>query len=256
MGKPARFARLSYSLPTKTPDIRDLAIEVLMQMDSSQKAKMYLKSAVKIVQKRSNDYIKSLQLSKLVKVNSTQPELIYELLNDIVRNSYNGETCPIVVAALESLCNPSLKVVPHKVNESGKSSKEVGDIDIYNDTKLVDVIEVKDKEFVKEDVRLAIKKANTEGVPRCMFVYGNHIQAFDDDTNDYLEQVRGEYGRNGTFCTILRIRDYIQMRIHDSIEVLDLNTLVKKMSEMMRLMEVRANTITWVRECIKVATQD
>lgn len=60
--------------------------------------------------------------------------------------------CPLVVAAIEHLYYKGAKtVVPHKVNESGASSKEVGDIDIFdNAEQLVSSIEVKDKDFTKK----------------------------------------------------------------------------------------------------------
>lgn len=94
----------------------------------------------------------------------------------------DGEICPLVVAELERLyLGKDYKVVPHKVNESGSSSKEVGDIDIFDsEGTLVNAIEVKDKNFSEQDVIHAISKFRQANLTSSLFIYGKKVN-FDED---------------------------------------------------------------------------
>jgi hypothetical protein len=66
-------------------------------------------------------------------------------------------------------------VITHKVNQSGASSKEIGDIDVFNDGNFYYSIEVKDKNFNEYDVEHAFNKVLLNHGIKAAFVYG--IQA-------------------------------------------------------------------------------
>lgn len=106
------------------------------------------------------------------------PDLIdiYRYIVRYLEESFEGETCVVVVGAVEKQFYKYLKgeyrVEVHKVNESGASSKEIGDIDVYEKDKCFYSIEVKDKAFTVYDVEHAFNKMIVAHVKRGSFVYG------------------------------------------------------------------------------------
>ena len=109
---------------------------------------------------------------------------IYAFVTRYVAESFEGETCAAVVGAVEKQFYASLRgnyrVVVHKVNESGASSKEIGDIDVYEDDTCFHSIEVKDKAFTVYDVEHAFNKMIAAHVRRGSFVYGPRA-TFDEE---------------------------------------------------------------------------
>ncbi len=109
---------------------------------------------------------------------------IYAFITRYVAESFEGETCAAVVGAVEKQFYSSLRgnyrVVVHKVNESGASSKEIGDIDVYEDDTCFHSVEVKDKAFTVYDVEHAFNKMIAAHVRRGSFVYGPRA-TFDEE---------------------------------------------------------------------------
>lgn len=114
------------------------------------------------------------------------PDLIdiYAYIARYIEESFEGETCAAVVGAVEKQFYSCLKgeyrVVAHKVNESGASSKEIGDIDVYEKDKCFYSVEVKDKAFTVYDVEHAFNKMIAAHVNRGSFVYGPRA-TFDEE---------------------------------------------------------------------------
>lgn len=114
------------------------------------------------------------------------PDLIdiYAFISRFVSESLEGETCATVVGAVEKQFYACLRgdyrVVAHKVNESGASSKEIGDIDVFENDSCFYSIEVKDKAFSVYDVEHAFNKMIAAHVRRGSFVYGPRA-TFDEE---------------------------------------------------------------------------
>ena len=114
------------------------------------------------------------------------PDLIdiYAYIARYIEESLEGETCAAVVGAVEkqfySCLKGAYRVEVHKVNECGASSKEVGDIDVYEDNKCFYSVEVKDKAFTVYDVEHAFNKMIAAHINRGSFVYGPRA-TFDED---------------------------------------------------------------------------
>ena len=109
---------------------------------------------------------------------------IYKFIARYIEESFEGETCATVVGAVEKQFYSCLKgefeVRVHKVNECGASSKEIGDIDVYEKDKCFYSIEVKDKAFTIYDVEHAFNKMIAAHVNRGSFVYGPRA-TFDEE---------------------------------------------------------------------------
>lgn len=114
------------------------------------------------------------------------PDLIdiYRYVARYIEESFEGETCAAIVGTVEKQFYSCLKgeyrVEVHKVNECGASSKEVGDIDVFEKDKCFYSIEVKDKAFTVYDVEHAFNKMIAAHVKRGSFVYGPRA-TFDED---------------------------------------------------------------------------
>jgi len=93
------------------------------------------------------------------------------------------------------------KVVVHPANESGASSKEVGDIDlVFADGKRY-AVEVKDKPYSEIDVNHACEKAIASGVTKVVFAIGSAAQK-SDVPRGALSDFWAEKGLELTFLRI------------------------------------------------------
>ena len=114
------------------------------------------------------------------------PDLIdiYSYVARYIEESFEGETCAAIVGTVEKQFYSCLKgeyrVEVHKVNECGASSKEVGDIDVFEKDKCFYSIEVKDKAFTVYDVEHAFNKMIAAHIKRGSFIYGPRA-TFDED---------------------------------------------------------------------------
>lgn len=187
LNKPARYTHLTKDNAVQDGDAREtletmLKIARMVNAGGSELARKCLSACFALLEKT----IANNQLLSTVKTIMT-PDLIdiYAYITRFVKESFEGETCVAVVGAVEKQFYSCLKgeyrVEVHKVNESGASSKEVGDIDVYEDDKCFYSIEVKDKAFTVYDVEHAFNKMIAAHVKRGSFVYGPRATFRDDE---------------------------------------------------------------------------
>ena len=135
-------------------------------------------------------------------------------------------------------------VKPHKVNESGASSKEVGDIDVYDkEDNLIYSIEVKDTTFSKQDVAHAITKFKNAGLTTSMFVYGKNVSFEEQEVFKYLKEV----GREGHYCCLISILNYSKLRICD-LKELTVRDFVKGLLKFAKVINAKDNTIDIIKD--------
>jgi len=176
LNKPARFTHLSNTNAVRDGNDRrtlnDL-IMVLTSVNDNNDAKKYLTFALSILSKIANSR-KNLHTVRI----DLKADLLdaYSFAVKFLEKSFEGETCAIIVAAVEKQFYECIKgnfnVIPHKINESGSSSKEVGDIDIYHEKEYYHSIEVKDKTFTVYDLQHALNKVIDNGGKQGTFIYG------------------------------------------------------------------------------------
>lgn len=151
-----------------------------------------------------------------------------------------GEICPLVVAELEQLyLGKNFKVVPHKVNESGSSPKEVGDIDIFDsEGTLVNAIEVKDKSFHVQDVVHAISKFRQANLSSSLFVYGKNVIFDEEKIYEALKAI----GREGHYCCLISILNYAKLRISD-LKNITIRDFIDGLLKFSKIINVKDDTI-------------
>lgn len=94
----------------------------------------------------------------------------------MLTTSNEGENCALLSGLAFHLLSNSLSgpfdIRIHPVNQSGASSKETLDVDVYSKNKLRFAAEVKDKEYFKEDVDHAANKVKAAGHDSMFFLVG------------------------------------------------------------------------------------
>ena len=138
------------------------------------------------------------------------------LIDEILKMSCKGETLALVTAFLLELYSSEnlgeVVVQSHPTNQSGSSSMEISDLDVYkyndNSKKLILCLEAKDKDFNATDVNHAARKVMKNGGKSLIFIEGvNSSTAIDRD------EVVASYARRGFDLSFVHVRDLAKIVI-------------------------------------------
>lgn len=248
LNKPARFVSLSLTNAVRRgKDFQTLSdvIDVLSNISNSSDAYKYLKSALSVMKEVSKEYVLKFSVGDALIDISEFSQLVLDYIYAITEHSMEGEVCPLIVSQLEQMyLGKDFKVEPHKVNQSGASSKEVGDIDVYDkNKKLIYSIEVKDKDFSKQDLAHAIIKFKQADLSSSLFVYGKNV-SFDEDE---VFQLLKEIGREGHYCCLISILHYAKLRICD-IKTLTIRDFVDGLLKFAKIINAKDDTINIIKD--------
>lgn len=167
-------------------------------------------------------------------------------MSDLLDKNFGGSSLLLVANSIFSVLFPKSQgysVAPHPVNQSGASSRQIGDLDIYlGKEKLFLVIELKDKPFTETEVRKAAQAAHANSAPAMLFIAGR-ASALNEETHRYFNQVKAEYENKGMVIGVMTIdalMDFFFVTNHniDSVMLFDLirttMTEIKASPETMR----------------------
>ncbi len=216
LNKPARFVSLSLNNAVrKGKDFRTLKelIEILSAIHDSHTAFKYLKTALATMKEVHEEYVSRFSIGDGIIDISEFSQLVLDYIYEITEHSFEGEICPLVVAQLEKMyLGKDFTVEAHKVNQSGASAKEIGDIDVYDkNRRLVYSIEVKDKNLTLQDVSHAVMKFRRADLSNSLFIYGKNVTFNEEEVFGLLKEV----GREGHYCCLISILNYAKLRISD-----------------------------------------
>lgn len=248
LNKPARFVSLSPTNAVRRgKDYQTLlnVINVLSSIPDSITAYNYLKSALSVMKEISQKYISKFSVVDCLIDISEFSQLVLDYIYAISEHSLEGEICPLIVTQLEQMyLGKDFKVEPHKVNESGASSKEVGDIDVYDKKKrLVYSIEVKDKDFSRQDVVHAITKFKQAGLNTSMFIYGKNVSFDEEEVFQLLKKI----GREGHYCCLISILHYAKLRICD-LKTLTIRDFVDGLLKFAKTINAKDETVVIIKD--------
>jgi hypothetical protein len=176
LNKPARFAELSPKNAVRggrdTNYLRTL-IDVFESLGDSEDANIALREAIYFIFERpSRDLTEILSDDAGSAVGSALVLFSEQFLSE----SIEGETCALLAGAAFSLAgialDKELAVLVHPINQSGASSNEILDVDVYLNNNLLYTVEVKDKDFSEQDVEHAVGKAASAGEQQLLFLIG------------------------------------------------------------------------------------
>ncbi len=207
LNKPARYPELSSSNAVRRGNdarLLETTINVLSSLTSSEHAYQCLKDCVYyIFQRKSRNLSDYLNPSDSACLKQTS---LIRFADELISRSFEGETCALVVGATYNLMavgqSREFDVKVHKVNQAGSSSREVSDVDVYENGILIHTIEVKDKVFTPEDVQHAVNKAVLAGCKSLVFAVGPRGNLRGSSWAE-LTQCWGQQGVNLYFVNVL-----------------------------------------------------
>ncbi|SEU02290.1 SacI restriction endonuclease [Paracoccus homiensis] len=176
---------------------------------------------------------------------------LLKLIEMLLAQSCEGETLALSVALLFELMakgtGNGLVISSHPANQSGASSKEVADIDVFEaDGKTPrHCAEAKDKPFTRADVDHAAGKVAEAGHTSLIFIYGPNAK-----TGENLAALVQEYEGKGFDLTFVPARAFAEgnVSLAPSVTPVEVVDLLNKHLALMRAKEV---TIQHCKEVIE-----
>lgn len=182
LNKPARIPSLDKQVAFKGKEERNNVqkmISFLSSISTSGQAYHYLQYSLYILDlwkakkdKENEQLFKGLQ--NLARSVNNKLE-IQDFYDDVLDESCEGESLTLVLATalrLFYVTDDKITVELHPSNESGASSREIEDIDLYKKGKPFCCIELKDKNFDVSDIRAAFLKVAQNQIESLLFVVG------------------------------------------------------------------------------------
>ena len=249
LNKPARFTHLSSSNAVRKGNDKETLLTLIYifeNIETSDSAREYLSCALELLTERITE-LKVLNEST-IKYNPTLVE-IYEFIFLFLEKSFEGETCAIIVGALEKIhyrkIDPIYKVITHKVNQSGASSKETGDIDIFKGDIFIYSIEIKDKTFTEYDVEHAFNKVLKVNGKKGEFIYGPKA-TFD---SKQVSQKLKEFEKKGFFTLLHDVFSYCRHTLM-KIELYSKQEFIDALFETATEINCKEDTKKWIQELL------
>lgn len=131
-----------------------------------------------------------------------------KFLSDLLDKNFGGLALLLVANSIFSVAYPrerGFSVVPHPVNQSGASGKQMSDLDIFNeDGSPFLAIELKDKPFTYVEVSKAAETAFRHGAPSMLFIAGR-ASALTDEVYRYFDEAKAAYEEKGMVISVISI---------------------------------------------------
>jgi len=185
LNKPARFTELAITNAVRGGNDKK-ALEALIQIFSIDEIYDFSFDLLKFA-------LFTIRQVEPAQIIATLPDTndIFDCLNSILASPCDGESMVFVSGFLLSVLYEGFDIICHPSNQSGSSSKEVGDIDVFSNGKIRIAVEVKDKAFTLADYQHASKKAKEAGLANYIFISRfNYILDFSNENDGaYLNMV-------------------------------------------------------------------
>lgn len=131
-----------------------------------------------------------------------------DFMDSLLDKNYGGLALLLVAHSIFSVTHPEregYKIVAHPVNQSGASSDQMSDLDIYNpDGSPCLAVELKDKPFTAAEVQKAAKAAYRCGAPSMLFIAGR-ASSLTDEVHRYFNDAKAEYEKKGMVIGVVTI---------------------------------------------------
>lgn len=250
LNKPARNEELSKSNPVRRG--RDaMLLEKLCDTLPQISSEDAFVSLVYIIKKLLIIKEEKLKLRQ-IEINNVDNSIVnfLDFCNKVLEKNLEGESLTLVVAGIYKELyknSPDIIVEVHPVNQSGASSKEVSDLDIYHNDKLIISNELKDKVYSEADVRHAMDKVIESGGNKMFFIEGPRATYQSDNPIDSLII---EYAQKGAHLTVFSSTNFINMIVNLIINF-DFQNLVRYCITTAQETKFKEETITHLLECSK-----
>lgn len=212
LNKPARFLTLAKSNATKGGKYKialDAIVDLLSQVNSSKRAFELLTQAISYVLK-----VKIAQKSlpfRFSNSKSCEHLKVYDITTSLLKKNNGGEILTLVAASLYEIYLHEIykeyRVDVHNVNQSGASSRQISDIDLYLGKELLLCNEIKDKAFTISDIKHAVTKTKDASCKKLNFIYGLHYAPDENEVSCYQKQEL----KNDFVLNVISIKDFLSI---------------------------------------------
>ena len=169
LNKPARFPELSKQNAVrrgKDQQVLEALIDLFKSLKDQDDAKQILRAALY--------FVRQIPVAKITLQKEINENSLSNSISKVLEQNIEGEILVFCSGLIlwAQMDLSKFKIILHPSNQSGASSKEIADIDIFTVDGLVPIagIEVKDKEFSFSDFEHAKYKATSQGASRFIFV--------------------------------------------------------------------------------------
>jgi len=174
------------------------------------------------------------------------PAKLMQYITEALKVSYEGEVLTLMVAGVYHLMyinNPDVVVEVHPVNQSGASGREVSDLDIYINGRLISSNELKDKGYAETDVRHAADKVIQAGGNNMLFIEGPR----GEKVGNFVDMVESDYMSRNFMLRILSYNIFLSVTV-PSLENIDCEEFVRFILKTARETKFKEEVITYLDE--------
>ena len=250
LNKPARYTELCKSNAVRRGNdqsLLDALVDGLPNITTSDEAYAGLVYAIKklLVVKIEREKLTDFNYKALNGDAAKLALFIGILLNE----NFEGEALTVVISGLFELYMASISddyfVEVHPVNQSGASSNEVSDLDVYKSGILFIANELKDKAFTEQDVRHAADKVIALGKAHMNFIVGRH----GSYNSTEIRQCVSEYMMKDFVINVVPV-DSVVLTLLGLIgdENVDIDYFIKYILEKSISTKFKEETVKFIRE--------
>lgn len=169
-------------------------------------------------------------------------------IDQLLHENFEGEVLTLTIVGLFELYMTGVAddylVEVHPVNQSGASSKEVSDLDVYKNGSLYIANELKDKPFTEQDIRHAADKVIASGKGQINFIVGRH----SGYNRDEIHRCVSEYLSKSFIINVVPV-DYIVLTLLGLIgdDNIDIDYFIKFILEKAINTKFKEETIAFIR---------
>jgi banII len=176
------------------------------------------------------------------------PSKLMTFIERALERSYEGEVLTLLVAGIYHLRynRPTDIVEVHPVNQSGASSREISDIDVYAKGKLISSNELKDKDYDETDVRHAADKVLAAGGDCMLFIEGPRAATF----HDFISNIEKEYSSRNFMLRVIACHLFFASNV-GSMEIIDCEEYVRFILQTARDTKFKEDVIIYLDELAK-----
>lgn len=249
LNKPARFKELSKENAVrrgKDQQLLNTLCDTLPKIDNPELAFSTLTDSIYYCIKLAEENSSKLSFN----YNTVSTNEISNFLYQILEESHGGEILSIVVGSLMKAFVENIKgnnsVQVHKINQSGASSKEISDIDVYHNNSILYTIEAKDKTFNEYDVEHAVSKSASSGAKKLLFIIGPRgaYEGISKNPNQLIKDANSQ----GIQLNLIGYRAFIEQMLLLIIWNENNQNFIKFVHEIFTEAQIKSETVTYVLE--------
>jgi len=250
LNKPARFPELSKTNAVRRGRDQQILYKLCDDLPNIKTSEEAYDSLVYAIQKllaikTQKESITNFDISAL---NSNTARL-YKFIDTLLNENHEGEILTLVIAGLYELYMENFYdtyfVDIHPVNQSGASSKEISDLDVYKNGLHFLSNELKDKPFNDNDLRHAADKVALSGKNQLHFIVGRHGRYDSSLINDCVL----EYLSKGFVVNVVPV-DYFVLTLLNLTENANVDRYIKYILKIAIDTKFKEKTVSFIKNTV------